>query len=328
MTNPAPRYTSFPEYILGITEEIWEGRGIHLLHDYYAKDIPVRSPGGIVRGNLAVINATRATLAELPDRQLLGEDVIWDKMGADSWLSSHRIVTLATHLGDGKYGKATGKPVTYRVIADCHAESCPKSGWRINDEWLVRDQGAILRQIGVDLREHARLEVESSRERKEDRPYYFPSDAEPPGPYKGLGNDHEAGHSYADTLTRIMQAESSIVWSAYDRACQLDLPGGKTAHGFHGADRFWLQLCASFPDAVFKVEHRMGRSRQGKGVSVALRWSLAGKHDGWGMFGEPTGARVYVMGMSHAEFDGSRIRREFVLFDETAIWKQIVASTG
>ena len=29
---------------------------------------------------------------------------------------------------------------------------------------------------------------------------------------------------------------------------------------------------------------------------AALRWSLTGKHDGWGSFGAPTGAEVHIMG--------------------------------
>ncbi|MEC8269312.1 MAG: nuclear transport factor 2 family protein, partial [Pseudomonadota bacterium] len=39
-------------------------------------------------------------------------------------------------------------------------------------------------------------------------------------------------------------------------------------------------------------------------------------------------ADVYVMGVSHAEFGPRGLRREYVLFDETAIWKQIVMKTG
>jgi hypothetical protein len=66
---------------------------------------------------------------------------------------------------------------------------------------------------------------------------------------------------------------------------------------------------------------------------AALRWSLDGTHDGWGAFGRPTGARVHVMGISHAEYgpfgpDGVGLRREFALYDEVAIWKQILMHTG
>ena len=61
---------------------------------------------------------------------------------------------------------------------------------------------------------------------------------------------------------------------------------------------------------------------------AALRWSLWGRHDGFGAFGEPTGAEVYVLGLSHAEFGPRGLRREWVLYDEIAIWKQILMQTG
>ena len=50
-----PKFRDFPDYIIGITKEIWEDRGIATLHEYYAKDIIVRSPGSVVTGNLGVI---------------------------------------------------------------------------------------------------------------------------------------------------------------------------------------------------------------------------------------------------------------------------------
>ena len=72
-----PKFRDFPDYIVRITEEIWEGRGLHTLHDYYEPDVIMRMPLGIMRGNQDVIDGTLATIAEFPDRQLLGEDVIW-----------------------------------------------------------------------------------------------------------------------------------------------------------------------------------------------------------------------------------------------------------
>ena len=113
-----PKFEDFPDYILGITKEIWEDRGISTLESYYAPDIAVRSASGIVFGNDGVIAATMATLAEFPDRQLLGEDVIWSGDNDSGYLSSHRIISTATHLGDGAYGPASGKTFRYRIIAD------------------------------------------------------------------------------------------------------------------------------------------------------------------------------------------------------------------
>ena len=87
------RFSDFPDFILGITQEIWEQRGLAKLHHYYSNDIPVRSPGSIVFGNAGVISATMATLAEFPDRRLLGEDVIWSGTPEQGMLSSHRILS-------------------------------------------------------------------------------------------------------------------------------------------------------------------------------------------------------------------------------------------
>ena len=61
---------------------------------------------------------------------------------------------------------------------------------------------------------------------------------------------------------------------------------------------------------------------------AALRWSLTGKHSGWGSFGAPTGADIYLLGICHAEFGPWGLRREYVIYDETTIWKQILLHTG
>ena len=66
-------------------------------------------------------------------------------------LYSHRILSTATHAGDGVYGKATGKKLVYRILADCHAKDN-----KIDDELLIRDQGAIVRQMGWTPEDFAR----------------------------------------------------------------------------------------------------------------------------------------------------------------------------
>jgi hypothetical protein len=60
-------------------------------------------------------------------------------------------------------------------------------------------------------------------------------------------------------------------------------------------------------------------------VRVAVRWSLTGTHCGFGHFGEPTGAPVFVMGMSHANLTKDKVMTEFFVTDEVSIWKQIFA---
>ncbi|SHE61928.1 SnoaL-like polyketide cyclase [Ruegeria intermedia] len=322
-----PKFKDFPDYIIGITKEIWEDRGIATLHDYYSPDIVVRSPASVVLGNQNVIGATMATLAEFPDRQLLGEDVIWSGTPEEGMLSSHRIISTARHLGDGVYGKATGTKLRYRILADCHAIDN-----QINDEWLIRDQGAIVRQMGWDPKDYAAdLIAREGGPQTCAKP--LTPETDKPGPYTGRGNDNEWGQRYADILTRIMGADMGVIGSEYDRAVQSEYVGGLTGHGWDAVDRFWMGLRASFPNAEFRVEHQIGRDDPDMPPRAAIRWSLWGKHDGWGVFGAPTGAQVYVLGISHAEFGAlisgqPRLRREYTLFDETAVWKQILLQTG
>jgi predicted ester cyclase len=326
-----PKWRDFPDWIIGITREIWEDRQIASLTHRYAPDIPVRSPGGVVRGNGGVIAATMATLAEFPDRRLLAEDVIWSGTPETGMLSSHRIISTATHTGDGAYGAATGKRLRYRIIADCHAKDD-----RIDDEWLIRDQGAIVRQMGWDPAAFARDQI--AREGGPGactRPFTPALDI--PGPYTGRGNENEWGQRLADMLARIMAADMAVIPQVYDPAANLHYPGGAQGLGPADADRFWMPLRAAFPSATFTIHHVIGRDDPMMPPRAAVRWSLDGTHSGWGAFGAPTGAPVHVMGITHVEFGpwggadsrhGWGIRREWTLYDETAIWKQIVLHTG
>lgn len=321
------KFADLPHYILGITHEIWEERGLEKLNDYYAPDIVVRSPASVVVGNQDVIAATAATLAEFPDRQLLGEDVIWSGSPENGFLSSHRILSTATHTGDGSYGKATGSRLTYRIIADCHAIEN-----QINDEWLIRDQAAIVRQMGLTPRNYAVDMIR--RQGGADRcAQPFTPEIDKAGPYSGTGNDNEWGEKLADLLKRMMDGDGAAITECFDRGAQLEYPGLVTGHGWEAANSLWFGLRNSFPSAHFEIHHRIGRDDPMMPPRAAIRWSLTGKHDGPGYFGEPTGAQVHVMGMSHAEFGSPgaapvRLRREWTLFDETAIWKQILMHTG
>ncbi|MEC7962718.1 MAG: ester cyclase, partial [Pseudomonadota bacterium] len=248
-----PKFTDFPDYIVGITKEIWEDRGLATLHDYYAPDIVVRMPGSVSTGNQGVIAATAATLAEFPDRTLLGEDVIWSGTPEEGMLSSHRIMSTATHLGDGMFGPATGKKLAYRILADCHAKNNA-----IDDEWLIRDNGAVVRQMGWDPKDFTRDLI--AREGGPEacvKPLTPANDLE--GPYKGRGNDNAWGQRHADLLSAMMAADMAAVEREYDRAVQTEYPGGTSGHSWDPVDRFWMSLRAAMPSAKFTIHHQIGR---------------------------------------------------------------------
>ncbi|UWQ15118.1 ester cyclase [Aliiroseovarius sp. M344] len=316
------RWKDFPDYIIGITKEIWEERGVGTLNQYYAPDIPVRSPMGISQGNQSVIAATMATINEFPDRELRAEDVIWSDHPEYGLLSSHRLITSATHTRDGQFGPASGKQWTVRVIADCAAKNDT-----IYDEWLVRDYGGIVRQLGMDPAEYAANLISAEGGPDHANPVFLPEN-DIAGDYAGRGNDNEWGQRYADLLARIMDHDFNCIYSEYDRAVIGEYAGAKNALGWAQCLEFWVGLRSSFPHAEFRVHHQIGMDADMLSPRAALRWSLDGTHDGWGSFGKPTGKRVHVFGMSHAEFGPWGLRRECALYDEIAIWKQILMQTG
>ncbi|MBF9031712.1 nuclear transport factor 2 family protein [Rhodobacterales bacterium HKCCE3408] len=333
MRGFAKEWRDVPHFINGITREIWEDRKIGSLRHRYAEGLVVRSPASVVVDNSNVIAATMATLAEFPDRELLGEDVIWceDPEGAtatsDAYLSSHRLICTATHSHPGMYGAPTGRRLRYRILADCAIRDDA-----VYDEWLVRDQSAIVRQMGADLVDWTRDLIAREGGPGACVPPLTP-ETDVAGPYDRRGNDDEWGQRLVDVLSSIMAADLDVIPRAYDRAAALHYCAGQETQGWAEADRFWMGLRAAFPNASFRIDHAIGRADLMMPPRAAVRWSLHGTHSGWGRFGTPTGAEVYIMGITHVEFgpfggSGPTIRREYTLIDETAIWKQILLSTG
>ncbi len=317
-----PKFNNFPDYILGITHEIWEEKQIESLNNYYSDSIPVRSPSSIIIGNEAVINATLSTLSEFPDRELLGEDVIWSGSPEEGMLSSHRIFSTATHLKTGSFGEATGKRISYRVIADCHAIDN-----KINDEWLVRDVGGIVQQLGYNSSDFAHQQIRyEGGVNSCIKPFTASMDVE--GPYTGKGNDNKWGDLFAEILTSIMNGKSGVIYQHYDRAGKGYYPENKMAVSFSEIEKFWMSFRNAFPSATFTIHHKIGREEPFFPPRAAIRWSLSGKHDGQGRFGAQTNANIYVMGISHAEFGPWGLRNEYTLFDDVAIWKQIHLHKG
>ncbi len=307
------RWADFPDYIIGITAEIWDDREILKIHDYYAPDVIVRRPSGIIEGVEAVVRDTFEACAQTTDRGEGAEDVIWTADETGHHYSSHRCCDRSVHATDDVYGPATGTHLRYWLAADCAVR-----GVRIDDEWLVSDRGAIARQLGWEPRAFARHLVETGRAgtpltRATDRP----------GPYRSAGDDDPWGIRYEAMLKATMAGDLSAIPAEYDGQCHLHYPGGREGHGPNDANAFWAGLRASFPAASFEVHHRMGRHDPLLSPRAALRWSLEGRHEGWGLFGEPTGAEVHVMGISHAEFGPRGLRREWAIYDEVAIWTQI-----
>ena len=309
---------SIADYIHGITRSIWEDRQVATgLAQFYAPDVIVRAPTGVTVGNAGVVSATLATLHQFPDRQLVGEDVIADDHGDGSFLSSHRLISVMRHQGDGVFGAATGRLVKSRIIADCVV-----AGGRVVEEWLVRDGAAFAGALGLPVVEFAARMVAADRAANLDVAYYTPA-RDVAGAYRPRLADDAAAMAYANGWRRIWgEANPSAIRALYAEGAAVALPGGTIANGWGEIDRFVIGYLAALPGAAFRVESLTINRAADQPVRIAMRWSLAGVHGGFGAFGAPGGAPIHIMGINHAQIWGDRVVAEWILVDEVAVHKQ------
>ncbi len=104
----------------------------------------------------------------------------------------------------------------------------------------------------------------------------FTPDIDVPGPYKGRGNDHPTGQRLGDILTRLMSHDVAVIGAEYDRAVHVCHAGNVTGWGRPFAEAQWMQFRSAFPDAVFRIDHQIGRTDLGEPDRAAIRWSLSG----------------------------------------------------
>ena len=311
-------FKDLKDYILKITFRIWEERGVERIRDYYAKNAFVKTPTSVSDNVEEVLSSTYETLKMFPDRQLLGEDVIGSEDVPGTFYSSHRILSSAVHLGNGLYGTPTGSKVNYRVIADCICR-----GNKVIDEWMVRDQSSIVKQVGLEPHEFAlqlALNLKNSGSA-------FPSAEDYVKRWEGSpesGTLSGAAKNLAQIYQGVWeQSEFNSLENSHNRACQIHAPGGEVIFGREKLVEFLKGYLKSFTKGNFRVHHEIVNEEKGKNTRIALRWSFSAEHTGRGSFGEPTGAPVVIMAMTHAEMQEGLVVREYHAIDEISLWMQI-----
>ena len=90
--------------------------------------------------------------------------------------------------------------------------------------------------------------------------------------------------------------------------------------------RAWIMaFLVAFPDAAFNIDHMYWLGDPERGYRVATRWHLLGTHRGPGTYGKPTGKPVKIMGISHHHVQDGKFVREWSIYDDLAVLKQLRA---
>ena len=312
------------DYILGITFEIWEQRGVELIHQYYSDDCLVYGLDGITRGAATIVDATWATLEAFPDRNLLAENVIWSGDTCNGY-TSHRLSSRATSKGDTVFGPATGQPIRMTNIADCIVENAV-----ITKEWLVRDNMTLAQQLGADPVEAARGMVERrtpelsawlAAEGARVQAIEVPDDVNAPV----LPRDNPEAFAWK-VLSSCWRGDKDVFDTTHAPYSVLHRSPFRHYSGRDAVFEYYQNLRNILGHVHFSVDHIASQPFSDNGVDIAVRWTASGTHDGEVMGVAPTGKPMFILGITHWHCIADHIAIETTIFDDLAVLSQTLVN--
>lgn len=311
------------DYILGITFEIWEERGVDLIRQYYADDCIVWGLDGITHGARAVVDATWATLDAFPDRKLLAEHVIWSGNREDGYYTSHRLLSMATNEGPTVYGPATGARIRMTNIADCVIEDGV-----ITREWLVRDNMMFATQLSADPIEAARsMRANRSVEHQQwlDEEHSRVAAIELPDDVTAAVGPSENAEAFTwRALWSAWTGNRTVFDTLHAPYCVLHRSPFRHYSGRGEVFGYYETLREILGQPAFSVDHIATQPFSSNGVDIAVRWTAAGTHEGEVMGIAPTGKPMFILGITHWRCIAGRIAIEMTVFDDLAVLSQLL----
>jgi predicted ester cyclase len=322
-----PVYTDIVDYIVRCTHRIWDERNVGLIYSHYTHNCVLYGATGTLYDREQVVRDTIQRLVSLPERRGMATQVIWGGDESQGFYTSHLVTGSGRHTQHGHYGPPTGRSFVSRTIADCmiHAN-------KIYREWVVADQMAILKQLGLDTAAYAERLAQGYFERGllaldigENRRMVgqYPPETEPDLELAATDLERETLGWLHEVFNRRMFGK---IRDVYSPTVQYHGPLMVELYGVAAVMHQTLGLVGSIPDALFAPQHICSTPCDEGGTKVAVRWIMEGHHLGWGILrelGAPTGKRVQVMGMSHFHYRDGRIVDEWRVYDELSLLMQV-----
>lgn len=314
------------DYIVRCTHRIWEEKNVGLIYTHYLHNAIVHTPYGTRYGREGVIAGTVQMQVAFPDRRVMADDVIWTGDDEAGFYTSHRITSVGRNLGWSVYGPPTEQTAQFRVIADCVVKEN-----RICEEWLVRDELAILHGLGLDVDETVARLIDAgvcppyrptalgAIERVVGQTTPDPVPPMPDGPFDVAAfvrrTTHEIWNWRMFGKLRDYYAPDAICHTVDNADIQ----------GHEDIITWYESLIAAFPDAQMSIDDAHWLGSEDEGYRVAIRWRLVGTHTGYGPYGAPTGRRATLMGISQQHIRDGRVAAEWMIFNPVALMCQLRA---
>jgi len=317
------------DYILSWTDEIWIDMGLGRLDEHYDRAIKVHTAYGETYDfNHVLMNSVQKMSAFPNGGGGSGEDVVWEERGSKGFISSHRVFKTGTHTGYWTYGPPTGKDWVSRTIAHCTVQD-----GKVVEEWLVRDEYAVLQSLGMDPEQIA-WDLAKASPVTGEMVDVLNCDAFG-GTYKEPALEGVSGKRPNRFRTECDMIENMFedVWnrrlfnkvSTYcsDKVVCHSVRM-RRAQGIQGYQQQVIDLLAAFPDGRIELRDLVVNESADLGLRVAAVWTMHASYSGVPLYGKPTRTPVRIMGITHFELRDGKILREWRIYDEIAVLTQIM----
>jgi predicted ester cyclase len=319
-----PCYTDIVDYIVRCTHKIWDERDVGLIYSHYTSNSVVYYTNHAVYDRESIVHDTMARLTAFPERRGQATQVIWRGDDKKGFYTSHYVTGAGRHTQPGRYGPPTRRSFNTRTVADCMVYRN-----RIYREWIVTDSMGVLRQLGIDphpVAEKMAAEQFAKGLTTTDIGENFRMMGQYPPELDAYAapahNDIEAWtlQWMHEVFNRRM---FGTIRKVYAPNAQYHGPLMRELYSSAAVMHQVLAFVAMIPDMAHQVHHVCSVESEEGGHKVAVRWTAEGHHLGWGSLGEPTGHRLFVLGVSHFHVIDGRIVDEWTVYDELALLAQL-----
>ena len=320
-----PIYTDIVDYIVRCTHRIWDERDIGLIYTHYTHNAAVYYNLNAVYDREAIVLDTIQRLVSYPERRGMATQVIWRGNDVDGFYTSHLVTGSGRHTQHGHLGKPTGRRFTARGIADCMIFEN-----RIYREWIVSDNMAILRQLGLDPNAMAEARAremfaagQTGIDIGENRRLLGQT---PPEAEADLSLAHTETEAWCLRWLHEVWNKRMLgaIRDVYAPNVQWHGPQMRELYGPAAVLHQTLALLGTMPDCAWMPQHVCSNTCEEGGEKVAIRWVMEGHHLGHGaILGAPSGARLFLLGVTHLHVKDGRVVDDWTVYDEMALLTQV-----
>jgi predicted ester cyclase len=304
--------------------EIWNRKQIGRIYDAYRHNAQVHTPECRLYGREEIIRHVTSRMAAFPDMSCHIEDIIdvvRDRGPRDRFELAVRWTMTGRNTGHSIHGPPTGLEATLHGMS----HYCVR-GDRIVEAWVVDNELSVVRQLGFEPSELV--------------PQLVAGDA------FGCQQWGEVERVFGQTTPAVMALSTGEEFDIDDFIRRggheiwnwrllgtMDENYAEDAV-FHGpSDRklvnrddykaYVLSMLAAFPDLARYIDDLLWcRDKEGR-YRASTRWTLLGTHEGPGPYGQPSGRRVQVSGITDYVVEAGLIVEQWTEFGEFALLKQI-----